>query len=146
MREREREEETTQYAQLRPLFYYFILLLSLFSLLALSLSLSLSLSLCDMYTYMFSKTPASSKEKDELLAHNVKGTSAHFASTSPLKKQLQSAPKRDRENSFLLFFACICIYVQSCDSYITALPSEQIDFLRSFSIYRHTHTHTYKCV
>ncbi len=144
---RERERERTQCAQLPPpLFRRLILFLSFFFFFC-----TLPFSLC-MYTYVFTirRRCRRREEKDELLAHMQAHRSAHFASTSPSKKQLQLAQKKEKELFSLV--ACVYVYVyicvRWCDSYIDALPSATICFwtnqrctlfLLSASIYIHTH-------
>jgi hypothetical protein len=97
---REREEERAQYAQLPLLFHRLTLLLSLFFPL-----LSLSLYI---YIYVHHKTTASSKGKDELLAHMQAGKRALCINVT-IKKAI-TVCSEERENDFLFLPVYVYIY------------------------------------
>lgn len=135
-----RERERTQCAQLLlppPLFRRLILFLSFFFFLFYTLSFSLY-----MYTYVFTirRRCRRKEEKDELLAHIQARKSAHFASTSPSKKQLQFAQKKEKELFSLFAYICICVHIYMCnDVIVTSMPcllllfaSEQINVVHYF--------------
>jgi hypothetical protein len=101
MREKERNAHN---------YYYHYCFAALFYFFPFFFFCTLSFSLC-MYTYMFTirRRCRRKEEKDELLAHMQARKSAHFASTSPSKKQLQPAQKKERE--LFSLFACIYVYI-----------------------------------
>ncbi len=148
---RERERERTQCAQLPPpLFRRLILFLSFFFF----FFCTLPFSLC-MYTYVFTirRRCRRREEKDELLAHMQAHRSAHFASTSPSKKQLQLAQKKEKELFSLVACIYVYVYIYVCnDVIVTSMPcllllfaSEQINVVHYFFFLpRYIYTHTHK--
>jgi hypothetical protein len=114
MREGEREREKRKQRNTRNYYHCFTAYFTSFAFFSLH-SLSLSLYI---YKYVHHKTTASSKEKDELLAHMQANKRALCANVTVKKAITVCSEERERERFPL--FSCICIYVQSCDSYIDA--------------------------
>jgi hypothetical protein len=129
---REREKETTQYAQLLLLFHRLILLLSLFFLCFLSL-------LVYVYIYVHHKITALSKEKDELLAHTQTNKRALCINVTIKKAITVCSEERERENDFLFLpvygYMCNHVIVTLLPCFLLLFTSEQIDFLRYFFLF-----------
>jgi hypothetical protein len=98
---REREKETTQYAQLLLLFHRLILLLSLFFLCFLSL-------LVYVYIYVHHKITALSKEKDELLAHTQTNKRALCINVTIKKAITVCSEEREKTTSSFCLYMDIC--------------------------------------
>ncbi len=97
-----------------------------------------------MYTYMFIIRRRRHRKKKMSCLHICKTNKRALCVNVTVKKAITVCfGGRERERTASSFCLYMYTYVQSCDSYITALlvTSEQIDFffLLSFSIYIYTY-------